>query len=233
MAHVTQAEFASLMGLSRPYIAKLVTNGVIQLSETGQIDPKAAIEAMKAAGESTAFADTMSLADFARYLGCKPSYITKLKQAGRLVLTEDGRRVKVTPSKERIEATRDPAKAQNPTTPETPDEAATNPNDPTTVTNPDYQAARAKREHYNALQAEADYRAKIRDLLEAPRVRAILADILTELRGQLESLPYTLSPALAAETSEQTVQSMLQTEIENALAAAAQRLEKLGQGQFA
>ena len=98
---------------------------------------------------------------------------------------------------------------------------------------PDYQAARAKREHYNALQAEADYRAKIRDLLEAPRVRAILADILTELRGQLESLPYTLSPALAAETSEQTVQSMLQTEIENALAAAAQRLEKLGQGQFA
>jgi len=233
MAHVTQAEFASLMGLSRPYIAKLVTNGVIQLSETGQIDPKAAIEAMKAAGESTAFADTMSLADFARYLGCKPSYITKLKQAGRLVLTEDGRRVKVTPSKERIEATRDPAKAQNTTTPETHDEAATNPNDPTTVTNPDYQAARAKREHYNALQAEADYRAKIRDLLEAPRVRAILADILTELRGQLESLPYTLSPALAAETSEQTVQSMLQTEIENALAAAAQRLEKLGQGQFA
>lgn len=233
MAHVTQAEFASLMGLSRPYIAKLVTNGVIHLSETGLIDPKTAIEAMKAAGESTAFADTMSLADFARYLGCKPSYITKLKQAGRLVLTEDGRRVKVTPSKERIEATRDPAKAQNTTTPETHDEAATNPNDPTTVTNPDYQAARAKREHYNALQAEADYRAKIRDLLEAPRVRAILADILTELRGQLESLPYTLSPALAAETSEQTVQSMLQTEIENALAAAAQRLEKLGQGQFA
>ena len=231
MAHVTQAEFASLMGLSRPYIAKLVTNGVIHLSETGLIDPKTAIEAMKAAGESTAFADTMSLADFARYLGCKPSYITKLKQAGRLVLTEDGRRVKVTPSKERIEATRDPAKAQNTTTPKTPNEAATDPNEPPTVANPDYQAARAKREHYAALQAEADYRAKIRELLDAGRVRAVLADVLTELRTQIEAIPHTLAPALAAMTDEAAVKSALVSEIESALHTASARLEKLGRGE--
>lgn len=49
---------------------------------------------------------TMGKRQFARYLGTRPGYITKLGQAGRLVLTGDGRRVIVAASLKRIRATR-------------------------------------------------------------------------------------------------------------------------------
>lgn len=51
-----------------------------------------------------------SLSEFATILGVKPSYVTALKKDGRLVLTDDGKRVRVAESRERIEATKDPAK---------------------------------------------------------------------------------------------------------------------------
>lgn len=180
---------------------------------------------------------TMRLKEFADHLGCAPSYVTKLKQAGRLVLDEAGR-VKVAESQALIEASRDPSKravadrhteergaalaapAAEPGDTEAP-----------AIANPDYQAARAKREHYAALQAEADYRAKIRELLDAGRVRAVLADVLTELRTQVEAIPHTLAPALAAMTDEATVKAALVAEIESALQAASVRLEKLGRGE--
>lgn len=47
----------------------------------------------------------MKLSVFARHLGRSPSYVTKLKDQGRLALTADGR-VKVRQSMELIEATR-------------------------------------------------------------------------------------------------------------------------------
>jgi hypothetical protein len=52
-----------------------------------------------------AHAETLSLSAFARRLGCRPSYVTKLKGDGRLVLDEAGR-VVVAESLARIEATR-------------------------------------------------------------------------------------------------------------------------------
>ena len=56
-------------------------------------------------------AETMRFREFAAHLGCKPSYVTELRKAGRLVLTRDGRRVVVAESIALIEATRDPARA--------------------------------------------------------------------------------------------------------------------------
>lgn len=55
--------------------------------------------------------ETATRTEFARILGCRPSYVTELGKAGRLVLTANGRRVRVAESIARIEATRDPAKA--------------------------------------------------------------------------------------------------------------------------
>ena len=185
---------------------------------------------------------TMGLKAFAQHMGCAPSYVTKLKQAGRLVLDDAGR-VKVAESKALIEATRDPAKravvdrhasargAELAAPKAAEEEGEQGDAEAPAIANPDYQAARAKREHYAALQAEADYRAKIRELLDAGRVRAVLADVLTELRTQVEAIPHTLAPALAAMTDEATVKAALVAEIESALQAASVRLEKLGRGE--
>jgi hypothetical protein len=53
----------------------------------------------------------VSFADLARALGVRPSHVSALKKAGRLVLTDDGRRALLDASRARIEATKDPAKA--------------------------------------------------------------------------------------------------------------------------
>lgn len=48
---------------------------------------------------------TASLSEFAAHINRVPSYVTKLKQAGRLVLTKDGKRVNVPASVQRIAET--------------------------------------------------------------------------------------------------------------------------------
>lgn len=49
--------------------------------------------------------DVLSFSAFAKLQGVRPSYVTKLKDHGRLVLTDDGRRVRVAESIARIEQT--------------------------------------------------------------------------------------------------------------------------------
>jgi hypothetical protein len=50
--------------------------------------------------------ETMTQAAFAEHLGVNRAYVTRLKRAGRLVMTDDGKRVLVEASKQRIAATR-------------------------------------------------------------------------------------------------------------------------------
>jgi hypothetical protein len=59
---------------------------------------------------TTGIPDEMTRAEYARYRGCRRSYITQLAYQGRLVLTGDGRLVKVHESDRRIEDSRDPSK---------------------------------------------------------------------------------------------------------------------------
>ena len=54
--------------------------------------------------------EVASFAEFAALARFKRSYITALKASGRLVLTEDGKRVRVAESLQLIEATKDPGK---------------------------------------------------------------------------------------------------------------------------
>lgn len=49
--------------------------------------------------------ETLTFTEFARLQGVRPSYVTKLKDHGRLVLTEDGKRVRVAESIALIEQT--------------------------------------------------------------------------------------------------------------------------------
>src|SRR3569623_1740648 len=52
----------------------------------------------------------VSKSAFAKIYGCAQSYVTKLKELNRLVLSEDGKRVNVEASLRLIEATGDPIK---------------------------------------------------------------------------------------------------------------------------
>lgn len=172
---------------------------------------------------------------FAEHIGCRPSYVTKLKKDGRLVIGDDGL-VRVAESIARIEATLDPAKravAERHATergaalqaPAGEGEGADKaPEDPAVLANPDYQAARAKREHFAAEREEMRYRQEAAELLVAVEVEGEVASILTELRTRLEALPDTLGPQLAPITDEQQVRTRLAEEIELALGEVARRL---------
>lgn len=170
---------------------------------------------------------------FAEHIGCRPSYVTKLKKDGRLVIGDDGL-VRVAESIARIEATRDPAKravaerhatergaALQAPAGEGTDKAT---EDPAVLANPDYQAARAKREHFAAEREEMRYRQEAGELLVAVEVEGEVASILTELRTRLEALPDTLGPQLAPITDEQQVRTRLAEEIEMALGEVARRM---------
>lgn len=177
--------------------------------------------------------ETASFAEFARRLGCKRGYVTELRKADRLVLTEDGRRVRVAESLARIEATRDPAKrgvaarhaaarakgqggahvaTQTPTQP-FPSEGTGSDRISST-----YQASRAVRERYLAMQAKLDYEKAAGGLLDAAEVSAALFAATTTLRVRLESLPGVVAPRIAMESEEARITAILSEEIEHMLA---------------
>lgn len=96
----------------------------------------------------------------------------------------------------------------------------------------DYQGSKAKKEHFAAMEAEASYRQKIRELLEATEVRSVLAEVVTVLRTSIEGIPYNLAPVLAATGDEAQIKSILGAEVEHALKTASDSLARLGRGEF-
>lgn len=178
--------------------------------------------------------EAVTLKEFARIARRKPSYITQLKAAGRLVMADDGKRVLVAPSLALIEATRDPSRAgvaarheAARAAPARSDddvegdgggEAASPPAAP-----PDAHSARrsrflADKAEWDAKAAERDYRVSMGRLLEADQVVAAVATAASRLRVRLETLPYDLAPQLAPLTDEGEVRTLLAEEIEAALA---------------
>lgn len=202
-------------------------------------------------------ADTsdLSFKDFAARLGCKPSYVTQLRKDGRLVLTDDGKRVRVAESLERIQATRNPARADvgqrhaadraaKAAAARTDDDSAADDTDdenasdepaglpPSAAAGADkignsYQAARAVKERYLAMSAKRDYEISIGNLLPAADVRHAIAAAVTTLRTDLENLPDSAAPVLAAEADEARVRLLLADEIEHILGNLAARFEKI------
>lgn len=209
--------------------------------------------------------ETLPLRQFCDHIGVKPSYGHELKKAGRLVLTEDGKRVLVAQSIARIKETRDPSKAgvaarhaaergadvltghaeNKPNQPLAPEESARAATESVAdkpapdadgegaePINFNYQSSKAKREHFAALEAEASYLEKTRQLLPVADVRSVLTETMTVLRTAMEGLPYNLAPQLAATMDEAHVKTILANEVEYALQTAADSLAKLGRGEL-
>ena len=189
--------------------------------------------------------ETATFAEFARIYRVRPSYVTQLRKAGRLVL--EGRRVRVRETLALLESTRDPShdgvadrhaqRRGEPTATLAPQgagetAAADDPDDadepiPATGEGVKYHSARAKREHFLALAAERDYLTSMGALMDAGAMRATVADITTNLRATLERLPAILAPQLAAETDEGRVSALLTESIEQALSDAARRFDDI------
>ena len=180
---------------------------------------------------------TMGFAEFARHKGWRPGYVTGLRHAGRLVLTEDGKRVRVAESLVRIEATRDPSKvgvaerhaagraerAQAAgedvgadVSPLPPRPAAAAPRADDDEGGSRYQRARALNEQYKAAQAKLDYEERIGKLVDAAQVRAAGAEAGAAVRRSLERLPNVIS-AQVDERDRDRVHTLITDHVEQAM----------------
>lgn len=168
-------------------------------------------------------AGTLTLSEFARYKGWRPSYVTELKLAGRLVLSDDGR-VRVRETLARIEQTQDPSKAgvaerhaagraakgaaagdagadqDDPAgfAPAARGDAHADAGDGGESGGGRYQRARAANEQYKALQSKLDYEERIGKLVDAAHARAAAAEMGATVRRRLESL----APLVSAQVDE-------------------------------
>jgi len=171
--------------------------------------------------------EALTQKEFAKRVGWRPAYISQLKKRGRLVMTEDGRKVLYHASLERIRATRDPSTVtphkpsgepapeaaeilSRPVSPEEIEPAAAG----TTI---DYQSARAKREHYNAELARMEYERAAGRLVEIDLVREVILNATTTLRTHLEQMAERLAPRVLDAENEEQVRSVVLEEVELAM----------------
>lgn len=187
--------------------------------------------------------ETATFSEFAAIAGFKRSYVPQLKAAGRLVLTEDGKRVRVAESLARIEATKDPSKAgvaarhaasRAEAPPEADGESDPSPAMPTpAVDGYGYQEARAERERWQARLAQLEYERESGKLMAADDVASTVAAATTTLRSRLESLPDTLAPQLAAISDEGALRALLADAIEHALDEVSRQFAQLAKAVIA
>lgn len=202
---------------------------------------------------------TASVNEFARMLGVRPSAITALRNAGRLVFTDDGKRILVDESRTLIRETMDPSKAgvvarhaaaraarnaaqgatgadaqpsaqDAPEAQPAPPHAALAPESTAVRAASGYQASRAVREKFLALAAKRDYEISIGKLLDAAEVTAAATTAVATLRGRLEVLSDVLAARLAAVRDESAARAILTEEIEHALEDLARQFQAVGRG---
>lgn len=202
-------------------------------------------------GSTTAEAQTLGFREFASRYGWKASYVTELRKAGRLVLTEDGRRILVAESLRLIEDTRDPSKAgvaarhaaaraaasPSPSTAQEAGQGAAGGDEdgedrsPVPYTDPlAIRRARAQAEREEALARKAlrEEQQELGELLQRDEVLAVIADAITTLRTGLENLPTVLSASLAAESAEERCRVILANGIEHALEELSRKCRHIG-----
>ena len=177
---------------------------------------------------------TVTQAEFARMEGKARSYITALKGAGRLVMTADGK-VDVEASRARIAGTGDPNRddvaqrwaEQRPSATVNPENAD---NSKDKIGN-SYQAARAVKEKFSAMQAKLDYERAIGKLIEKADAAAAIEDVTSVIRQALENMPHRTAPELVGKDLD-AIRATLKQEVHGALADMerefSKRLEKMG-----
>lgn len=178
---------------------------------------------------------TVNFKTFARILGTAASYVHELKAGGRLVLTGDGKRVKVEESRALIRATEDPAKlgvvarhaadrqakaGEGSAAVPIAAPAATGADDDVDADPPGregFQYWRERNERAKALASERENAVAEGKLMDAAQVEAAVAAAATTLRSRLESLPDVLGPQMAAINDEAQARATLAEAIEHAL----------------
>lgn len=175
---------------------------------------------------------TCSFAEFAAIGNFKRSYVTELRKAGRLVLTDDARAVRVPESLALIDATRDPSKAgvaarhaaeraargdgqgAPAAAPPRDGEAEDDADVPVTT---GYQQWRERSERAKALGLERENEIADGKLLDAAAVESAIAAAVVQFRATIENLPNDLAPELAPITEESQVRALLIEAFERAL----------------
>ena len=176
----------------------------------------------------------LSKSAFAARIGRAPSYITWLKNNHRLVLSADGKQVDVTASEALIRDTADPSKAAvadrhhqdrlqrdvysqlssqaEPTSMAAPPLAIT-----PAGQLPDFQKARALREHNLAQLAEIELHKAKGSLVAMAAVRTGAYNAGRMLRDQLLGMPPQLAPELASMTDPWEIEKHLTAAIRRSL----------------
>ncbi|MGL6205718.1 MAG: hypothetical protein ACRC2X_15500 [Giesbergeria sp.] len=189
----------------------------------------------------------LSKREFAALQGYAPSWVTQLERAGRLVLSADGRRVRVAESIQRIADTADPqragqraqnaaARAEGPAladgqpgtaaAAEAPADGGAEPFAGKSDADLQIRRARAQAEREEALARKAlrEEAEELGQLLRAADVRHAEAEAATLFRQAFENLPHTLAPLCAAEMDEHRCRVLLADAFEQALAELSRRL---------
>lgn len=178
---------------------------------------------------------------YAAHRGCSPAYVTKLRQAGRLVLVDapEGTRVDFEASDRLVAATQDQARrdANSLGAGVTPPPAAPGPaagaddgDDDAPAASP-YMQARAVREAVNAKMARITLEERAGALVRKAEVAQAAGETARGLRDALTALPSKLGPVFASETDEHVIATRLQREIGDALREYARVVrERLGDG---
>lgn len=196
---------------------------------------------------TTPLPETASFREFADLVPCKPSWVTALRQSDRLVLTDDGKRVRVQESLQRIEDTRDHARvgvvarhaaaraakgatiAGHAVAADVPAVAAESPSIPSAlegeVETPApakdssmFQHWRERGERAKALAAERENAIAEGKLMDAAIVVDAVKSHVASLRAGLESLPDFLAPQLVGVREEPKVRALIADAIEQRLA---------------
>lgn len=193
--------------------------------------------------------ETATQAEFARLVNRKPGYISQLKTAGVLVMTGDGRRVRVRESLDALEANRNPSFDGVAARHEAERRAKAAADQPLPVpggegegdggeeedggltltqANRLLKIASAREKQIDVELAEMKLKRERGDLLHAADVRAACAAAATEARHGFERMVEALAPRLAATSDEHRIRELLHDDIAHTLEAFARALSSAG-----
>lgn len=185
----------------------------------------------------------VSKSAFAAMYGCGLSYVTKLKDLQKLVLSDDGKRVNVEASLQLIESTGDPSKQgvrerwnayrdgrsldQVLTAPLAMELAPAGNARKAPAGESAYHQARTEKEQVSAQIMKIELRKQLREIAEIGPIVKALQDTHMAARSALLQLPDRLAQMLAPETDPLKVHELLRMECERICEAMVREIQRL------
>lgn len=184
--------------------------------------------------------EEMSLGEFNRHMGYKGRFAWQLKNEQRLVMSDDGKRVRVAESIRLINDTKDPSRAavaarhaagRQGALASAPDEAGDADDGATSEPGAPgsgfkFHDGKAKREHYAALREEIAYFKDVGQLMDSDEVLGAFADAGARVGAVLDTVPASVGPMLVGQPAEEIVR-ILEDQMDVARTELATAMEKL------